>query len=1024
MIPSYLKIEGLYSYQSVQEIDFEPLTQSHIFGIFGATGSGKSSILEAITFALYGQSSRLNQQDKRGYNMMNLKSNRLYVEFDFKHAEKRYKFCVEGKRNSKRFEQVGTIERKVYVYEGDQLVPSKLTSAEEITGLSYENFSRTIIIPQGKFQDFLQLTETERTRMLKEIFKLEKFELYPKTVSLERKNKEQITRQETLFLQLEHITEDLLRDMRTEVRELETQLTQEKKTQEGLRKELSKLEEIQALNEELHKQKEIVKDLGEQQSSFTLREEKIRNYESCLVDFKPLLDKRQEGSLAYDKNKQSLSLKQNDRKENIEALEKAENAFKEIKTNYEQRDQFLKRAEEFQAIISLKESEKNILKLEERIFNGTTLTDKKKRDLEQMKLELSTKSAEARDLREGKPDMDVILKLQDWFNQRELKEKDYSLHVQKLADIREDKLQLESEKTALLKSLPFHVSQFQLETEKLIELSEKRLEELQTTYSQHEDKYEKALAQSHLQIYASSLAEGDPCPLCGAVHHPNPIENITNHNILEELKSNLTHIKDQIQTEEMGLLQLQVLRVKESEVHTKLDKEDQALRTAEQEKDKHEALFIWKEFDKDNPQQTQEVLKSFSNSDIRINLLNQEWEALEKTIEKEEQVREKYLVEIEKIKQFREKEKITFESQIAKLQFADYESLKQEENSALEQLSLLEKEGYKGIEDLFQSSEQRILKLRSRVDILQGEIAELEKQERNLTKQMAESNLQLEQRLQKSDFSTLTQIESLLDENINIDAEKQAIHQYKQALLSAQTSLENISFRIKGKEINMDEYNLAKDKLAISNKKIEEISLEIGGQRKEAKRVETELERKKKIDVELQKLLLRAEDIRTLKQLFARSGFVNYVSSIFLKNLCLAANHRFTKLSRGSLSLEPTAGNSFEVRDMLNNGQTRSVKTLSGGQTFQAALSLAIALADQVQQQAQAPQNFFFLDEGFGSQDQKSLQVIFQTLKSLRKENRIVGIISHVEELHQEIDSYLFIENDPEKGSQIKTSWE
>ncbi|MEM9933739.1 MAG: SbcC/MukB-like Walker B domain-containing protein, partial [Bacteroidota bacterium] len=135
-------------------------------------------------------------------------------------------------------------------------------------------------------------------------------------------------------------------------------------------------------------------------------------------------------------------------------------------------------------------------------------------------------------------------------------------------------------------------------------------------------------------------------------------------------------------------------------------------------------------------------------------------------------------------------------------------------------------------------------------------------------------------------------------------------------------------------------------------------------------------------------------------------------------------NHRFTKLTRGSLRLETTDTNQFQVRDYLNEGQTRSVKTLSGGQTFQASLSLALALADQVHQQAKSDQNFFFLDEGFGSQDKQSLQIIFQTLTSLRKENRIVGVISHVEELQQEINSYLHIQQDVETGSFIQKSWE
>src|SRR5690606_35218867 len=141
-------------------------------------------------------------------------------------------------------------------------------------------------------------------------------------------------------------------------------------------------------------------------------------------------------------------------------------------------------------------------------------------------------------------------------------------------------------------------------------------------------------------------------------------------------------------------------------------------------------------------------------------------------------------------------------------------------------------------------------------------------------------------------------------------------------------------------------------------------------------------------------------------------------------NLCEIANGRFYKLTRQQLRLEVTDKNEFQVRDYLNNGKVRSVKTLSGGQTFQASLSLALALAESVQQQNRANQNFFFLDEGFGSLDKESLQTAFETLKALRKENRIVGIISHVEELQQEIDIFLNIINDPFAGSKIIGNWE
>ena len=174
---------------------------------------------------------------------------------------------------------------------------------------------------------------------------------------------------------------------------------------------------------------------------------------------------------------------------------------------------------------------------------------------------------------------------------------------------------------------------------------------------------------------------------------------------------------------------------------------------------------------------------------------------------------------------------------------------------------------------------------------------------------------------------------------------------------------------------------------------------------------------------ELEQLELRAENIKTMKSLFKASGFVNYISSVYLQNLCNAANDRFFQLTRQKLSLEITPDNNFQVRDFMNGGKVRNVKTLSGGQTFQAALSLALSLADNIQKITESNQNFFFLDEGFGSLDKESLNIVFDTLKSLRKESRIVGVISHVEEMQQEIDVHLRIENNEEKGSLIHPSW-
>ncbi|MCB0841190.1 MAG: AAA family ATPase, partial [Bacteroidetes bacterium] len=130
MIPLKLSLEGIYSYQKKQEIDFTQLTQAQLFGIFGATGSGKSTILEAISFSLYEESERLNKRDNRNYNMMNLKSNQMMIDFEFEADGEKYRFMVSGRRNSKNFEQVPTVNRSAFQWNGDEWIPIEVNSVE------------------------------------------------------------------------------------------------------------------------------------------------------------------------------------------------------------------------------------------------------------------------------------------------------------------------------------------------------------------------------------------------------------------------------------------------------------------------------------------------------------------------------------------------------------------------------------------------------------------------------------------------------------------------------------------------------------------------------------------------------------------------------------------------------------------------------------------------------------------------------------------------------------------------------
>jgi len=165
MIPIKLTLEGFYSYQEKQVIDFTHLIQAGLFGIFGKVGSGKSSILEAISFGLYGESERLNARDNRAYNMMNLKSDRLAIDFEFfNFKEEKYRIYRDFKRNSKRFDDVKRGDAILYQWKEEEWIPLPELNIEEVVGLSYENFKRTIIIPQGKFKEFIELGGKDRTK--------------------------------------------------------------------------------------------------------------------------------------------------------------------------------------------------------------------------------------------------------------------------------------------------------------------------------------------------------------------------------------------------------------------------------------------------------------------------------------------------------------------------------------------------------------------------------------------------------------------------------------------------------------------------------------------------------------------------------------------------------------------------------------------------------------------------------------------------------------------------------------------
>ncbi|PZT52324.1 SbcC/MukB-like Walker B domain-containing protein [Paenibacillus silvae] len=180
MKPILLKVAGLQSYREMQEIDFTVLTETGLFGIFGPTGSGKSSLLDAITLAMYGKVERAVNGTQ---GIMNHAEDSLYVSFTFElaSAEGTRRFRVE--RRFKRNNEVSvsnTVSKFIETIDGeDQVLADKLAEVnrcvEDVIGLKMDDFTRAVVLPQGKFAEFLSLKGSERRQMLQRLFHLEKY---------------------------------------------------------------------------------------------------------------------------------------------------------------------------------------------------------------------------------------------------------------------------------------------------------------------------------------------------------------------------------------------------------------------------------------------------------------------------------------------------------------------------------------------------------------------------------------------------------------------------------------------------------------------------------------------------------------------------------------------------------------------------------------------------------------------------------------------------------------------------------
>lgn len=1011
MIPEKLTLKGIYSYQEKVEIDFNNLMAAGIFGIFGAVGSGKSTILEAISFAMYGETERLNNRDSKLYNMMNLRSNEMEIDFVFRHLKEKYRFTAFARRNSKNFEDISKNERKAYHWKGEQWIPMESADATHITGLKYDHFKQIVIIPQGKFNEFVQLSPTDRTKMLRELFPLDRFDLKEPVSKLFNAVKINITSIEGRLQELEEYQGEKVGELEKEIKNGKNNLEKTKKLLQNKEKERSKALEFKELLSEFHKIQGKLDELNKQKYDFEQLKQKVEIYEQTRLNYAHLLNRLNEiENELIQNNSQKEKLSQ--QKEQITTQKSViEKSILNIKEQTGDIDAHRAQIGELEKVIKIQGVEKEI-EITKKAVNSLEVSLKEEAQKhDSIKIEIEAQKKSLQELKEGMADESKLFQLKQFYADEDNLNERLSLAKNELNKVESLVSELTSARVQIVNGV-YDALSTQEEAQSLkmndaLELIQLAIKRIDAELDENEAIRDQLSVKSHLAKHAEQLKDGEKCPLCGSLEHPEPYldEKTTQEKlIIQEKLRNRRTIKEQLSN---ALIKLDGLKIRFQQEGSQINERKQQVEAIQK------AL-------KESVAKQQEIFLSLTRDELK--------NALKKLEE-----HKKKISDIEK--EIQENEKVLNNQKTLNEINNELNGKKSVHSQLLGQLSVLRDEvSEKWLSCSYSEIVTKVKQIKSSLEKLQidsDQLVEVEKQHdritlelgqndkihKDLTKKLSDLKEQMNDQLKKDKFLSLNEVKQVLSANIDTVKSKKQIEQFFRDLHLIENKAAELNAKVGDQTFDEEKFELIETEYQTLKVKISQHEEHLGALQNQLTELNKKITIKHNLENELAGLDKRKQNLEVLNRLLRGDGFVRYVSQIYLQQLCSIANERFKKLTQNHLELDIDEKYNFIVRDYLHEGKTRLLKTLSGGQTFQAALSLAMALSEQIQQYQKVKQQFFFMDEGFGSLDKASLSLVFDTLKQLRKEERTVGIISHVEELQTEIDHFIMVNNDQEEGS-------
>ena len=924
MKPLKLTMSAFGSYAGKNVIDFTGQQQG-IFLITGDTGAGKTTIFDAITYALYNQTSG----GERNGNMMRSQyaqpETETYVELEFLYRGQTYRVrrnpdykITKTLKNGRIREQKVPHSVELTLPDGT-VFPEKKNATDakiiEILGLTADQFSQIVMIAQGDFLKLLYTKSDERKMIFSKLFRTD---IYWKIQeNLRRKSME----------------------MDERIQENDRAFEQEKSRIIPLpeSEELPLDELVERLRERL---KDALKEQNLRRANVEELNKKITKYEEINKLFVSLEKIRQTG-----KELEARRVESKERRQQIENARKADKVLVAEQQNLRQQQ-------------AVEQSVQAIAKMEETLTNNQEMFETLKTQLQEVEAE---QKREAADIQKKMLALEQSFPSYEALQNARSEEQQAKKVWEDLGKTSEESFHKKEAGIAALKEQ-------QKQQEQVVEQTKKNWEQTSLSASESAKHYEhmyEAFLKEQAGILAENLSAGCPCPVCGSTVHPDPAK-LSDHAVTE----------------------LEVEQAKKTRAAAE-EKRDLAYAAFEAEKTEKQKLAQAVEKEEADFVLAQTIAKQQRKE------AEQNYVSLQKIAE---QIREKLV----------------------------YPSLAEA------------KKQYAAMQKALEAAEQEIAKKRQKVselaeamNTLKGQKLAEEENQKTAKKLAVKTEKEYTKLLEKSGFvSEETYHLAILPERSRSKLEREE-KEYESQCLRQQSEQKLLEKQVSGKtytdtaELN-EQLKAEKQALKETEKTYMELHTAYENDRSVLQNCAVYLEKGKKLESEDQVIKSLSKTANGRLSGSAKIDFETYIQRQYFKQIIHEANKRLLTMSNHQfiLKLKEEANTGRKTNEGLDlsvyslvTDSERDVKTLSGGESFLAALAMALGLSDIVERSAGAIHpDMMFIDEGFGSLDAQSRQQAIEVLAELAGDSRMVGIISHVTELKEQIDRKLVV-NRTDNGS-------